>query len=99
MDAIVERVPPPPVENSSEFRGLIFDSWFDKYKGVIVLVYLAGGSISAGQTITSIHTNISYEVKAVGILRPDEQLVSTLLVFQTLRKFNEQFIQNNLNTS
>jgi translation factor GUF1, mitochondrial len=80
MDAIVERVPPPPVENNSEFRGLIFDSWFDKYKGVIVLVYLAGGSISAGQTITSIHTNISYDVKAVGILRPDEQQVSTLLV-------------------
>jgi len=74
----VERIPPPPAETNAEFRGFIFDSWYDKYKGVIVLIYLAGGSISAGQTITSIHTNISYEVRAVGILRPDEQLVTKL---------------------
>jgi translation factor GUF1, mitochondrial len=78
MDEIVERIPSPPAEVGSNFRGLIFDSWYDRYKGVIVLVYLAGGSITAGQFVTSIHSNISYEVKAVGILRPDEKQVTTL---------------------
>ncbi|XP_059474079.1 translation factor GUF1 homolog, mitochondrial [Neocloeon triangulifer] len=78
MDAIVDRIPPPPAVINAEFRGLIFDSWYDRYKGVIVLVYVADGSIKPGQTITSVHTNISYEVRHLGILRPGEQPVSAL---------------------
>ncbi|CAB3376520.1 Hypothetical predicted protein [Cloeon dipterum] len=78
MDAIINRVPSPKASRDQPFRGLIFDSWYDRYKGAIVLIYVADGSVKAGDLISSLHTGLSYEVKQVGILRPEEQPVSAL---------------------
>ncbi|XP_012279778.1 translation factor GUF1 homolog, mitochondrial isoform X2 [Orussus abietinus] len=82
LEAIVKRIPPPPAIRDAPFRALIFDSWFSKYKGAISLIYVAEGSLSVGQFITSVHTGKSYEVKTISILRPDEEFVKTLFAGQ-----------------
>ncbi|KAF4522629.1 hypothetical protein B566_EDAN003611 [Ephemera danica] len=78
LKAIVERIPAPNVDRKGEFAALIFDSWFDRYKGVIALVYVAGGEITVGDHITSLHTGQNYDVKGLGILRPQEEPVNNL---------------------
>lgn len=82
LQAILERLPPPPVDRSLPFRGLIFDSWYDKYKGAITLIYVESGSVSAGDHITSTFTKKSFEIKQIWLLRPREELVQTLYAGQ-----------------
>uniref|UniRef100_A0A0C9RM51 Translation factor GUF1 homolog, mitochondrial n=1 Tax=Fopius arisanus TaxID=64838 RepID=A0A0C9RM51_9HYME len=82
LEAVVEKIPPPQVDRDKPFRGLIFDSWYDKYRGAISLIYLAEGSLSTKQHIISIHTGKSYEIKELIILRPEEEHVKTLYAGQ-----------------
>ncbi|KAJ8872016.1 hypothetical protein PR048_028356, partial [Dryococelus australis] len=70
--AIVERVPPPPVDRSAPFRSLLFDSWYDRYRGAVALVYVTEGSIRVGDKIVSVHSGKTYEVRGLGILKPHE---------------------------
>lgn len=78
LEAIVERIPPPEVDRDKPFRGLIFDSWYDKYRGAVSQIYLAEGSLEVKQHITSIHTGKSYEIRELIMLRPEEEHVKTL---------------------
>lgn len=78
LEAIVERLPPPPVDRSGPLKALIFDSWYDRYKGAISLVYINQGSVSVGNEISSIFTKKSYEVKSLFVLTPYEKMVKTL---------------------
>ncbi|KAI4491304.1 hypothetical protein M0802_010237 [Mischocyttarus mexicanus] len=78
LQAVLKRLPPPPVNRNSSFRGLIFDSWYDKYKGAVSLIYVKDGSLSVGEQITSFASKKSYEVKNLAILRPEEEHVKTL---------------------
>ncbi|XP_046487267.1 translation factor GUF1 homolog, mitochondrial [Neodiprion pinetum] len=82
LEAIVERVPPPSVNRSGPLKALIFDSWFDKWKGAISLVYINEGSVSVGDQISSIHTGNSYEVKNLFLLTPFEKNIKTLFAGQ-----------------
>ncbi|KAK2580608.1 hypothetical protein KPH14_007724 [Odynerus spinipes] len=82
LQAILERLPPPSVDRNLSFRGLIFDSWYDKYKGAISLIYVKDGSLSVGEHITSFFTKKSYEIKQLSLLRPYEEPVQTLLAGQ-----------------
>ncbi|XP_012254953.1 translation factor GUF1 homolog, mitochondrial [Athalia rosae] len=82
LEAIVERLPSPPVNRTGPLKALIFDSWFDKFKGAISLVYINEGSISVGDVIASVYTEKSYEVKNLFILTPFEQNVKTLFAGQ-----------------
>lgn len=78
MDAIIERLPPPNVNRDAPFRALLFDSWYDRYRGALSLVYIHDGSVQIGDQISSCHTSKSYEVKTISILRPDEVNVKKL---------------------
>jgi len=51
-------------------RALLFDSWYDRYKGVAMLMAMKDGSIRIGQNISLASTGKSYEVKEIGILNP-----------------------------
>ncbi|XP_015119646.1 translation factor GUF1 homolog, mitochondrial [Diachasma alloeum] len=82
LEAVVERIPPPKVDREKSFRGLIFDSWYDKYRGAISLIYLTEGSISVEQHITSIYTGKSYEIRELILLRPGKEHVRTLYAGQ-----------------
>jgi len=61
---------------------LIFDSWFDKYRGAVVLIYVQDGYVKEGDIITTVYSQTSYTVKNVGILRPTEFNTGTLYEYK-----------------
>lgn len=78
LDAVVERIPPPTVVRDKPFRALIFDSWYDKYKGAISLIYVKDGALSVGKQISSACMKKSYEVRSIFLLRPHAENVKTM---------------------
>jgi elongation factor 4 len=78
LKAIVERIPKPTSLRDNPLKLLIFDSWYDNYRGAVLLVYIKDGTISIGDRITSCHTGKSYEVKLLLLLRPEEEKVSKM---------------------
>jgi GTP-binding protein LepA len=78
LEAIVKKVPPPVGSSDLPLKALIFDSWFDNYQGVIVLVRLFDGEIRRGTRILFMATDKSYEVQEVGIFTPGKKPVEVL---------------------
>ncbi len=76
LEAVVARIPAPVDTPNEKLRALVFDSTFDTYRGVVVYVRVVDGSISAGDTIKTMATNKSYDVKEVGIFRPSQPKMS-----------------------
>ena len=71
LDAVIEHVPSPKSE-TNKLRALIFDSYFDPYKGVIILVRIMDGSVKVGDKIKLINSNATYEVLELGKHNPKE---------------------------
>ncbi|XP_017869949.1 PREDICTED: translation factor waclaw, mitochondrial [Drosophila arizonae] len=82
LERVIETIPPPNVERESAFRALIFDSWFDKYRGALNLIYVLNGQLNVGQEIQSLATKKMYPVKSLSVLRPAESAVESLLAGQ-----------------
>lgn len=78
LEAIVKNIPGPSGSDESPLKALIFDSWFDNYQGVIVLVRVFDGRIRAGQKIKHMAAGTEYEVSQVGIFSPKIQPVESL---------------------
>ncbi len=70
LGAIVERIPPPKGEDNAPLRALIFDSYFDSYKGAIAHVRLMEGHIKKGMELKMMATGKTFEVTDVGCFRP-----------------------------
>lgn len=70
LEAIVKKVPPPKGEREGALRALIFDSWFDSYQGVVVLVRLMEGTLRKGDRIKFMATDREYEVLKLGVYAP-----------------------------
>ncbi|GAB4176567.1 MAG: translation elongation factor 4 [Terrimicrobiaceae bacterium] len=70
LEAIVQRVPAPSGEPTARLRALTFDSFFDIYRGVVIYTRVVEGTVKAGDPVRLMATNRSYEVKEVGIFRP-----------------------------
>ena len=70
LEAIVKKIPAPKGVDSAPTRALIFDSWFDNYQGVIVLVRVFDGKIRPGMRIRFMATKTEYEVTKTGFLTP-----------------------------
>lgn len=70
LEAVVKKIPPPKGDPQSPLRAMIFDSWFDNYLGVIVLVRVFDGIIKPGMRIKLFATDKVYEVQRLGILTP-----------------------------
>jgi GTP-binding protein LepA len=70
LEAIVERIPPPTGKPEATLRALTFDSTFDTYRGVVIYTRVMEGTVKAGDPVKLMATNRSYEVKEVGIFRP-----------------------------
>lgn len=70
LDAIIDRVPAPKPEDSSETKALIFDSYFDDYRGVVLYVRMFGGSLPKNGNITMMATGSKDIALEVGILNP-----------------------------
>jgi GTP-binding protein LepA len=70
LEAIVHRLPPPTGDPEAPLQALIFDSWFDAYRGVIVLVRVMQGTMRKGQRIRLMSNSKSFEVESMGVLMP-----------------------------
>jgi GTP-binding protein LepA len=69
LEAVVERVPPPAGNDDLPTRALIFDSFFNAYRGAVAYVRVMEGSLYEGQPIKFFSTGKQFEVQEVGILR------------------------------
>jgi GTP-binding protein LepA len=78
LEAIVRKVPPPQGDDGKPLKALIFDSWFDNYQGVIVLVRVFDGKVRAGKKIKLMANDAVYEVYQVGIFTPKMVAVEEL---------------------
>src|SRR5436853_6754932 len=70
LEAIVTRTHPPKGNSERRLQALLFDSWFDPYRGVIVLVRVFEGQLKKGQRIRMMGTNAAYDVDRVGVFTP-----------------------------
>jgi len=78
LERIVHSIPPPIGDDNQPLRALIFDSWFDNFQGVIVLVRIFDGRISAGDRIKLMANGKLLEVSQVGIFNPKMKIVDEL---------------------
>ena len=70
LDDIVDNVPPPQGDPGAPLQALVFDSQYDSYRGVIVLMRIVAGTLRRGMEVTMMSTGASYKVLEVGHLRP-----------------------------
>lgn len=79
FESIIDRIPPPEQKNDVPLKALIFDSWFDSYRGVVVLVRVFEGTLSVGTVVELMSKKISHEVEEVGYLTPKMKKVDRLI--------------------
>jgi len=79
LEAIVHRLPPPAGDPDAPLQALVFDSWFDAYRGVIVLVRVMQGTLQKGQRIRFMSNGKSFEVESMGVLMPKPVEIGQLL--------------------
>ena len=70
LEAIVAKIPPPKGDRNAPLKALIFDSWYDSYRGVIVLFRVIDGTIKKGTKIKFFNTVREYLTETIGVNRP-----------------------------
>jgi GTP-binding protein LepA len=70
LEAIVHRLPPPRGDYDKPLKALIFDSWFDPYRGVIILIRVIDGTIRKGMKIRLMAAGQNYQIEQVGVITP-----------------------------
>ncbi len=79
LDAVIDRIPCPNGEVNSNLRGLIFDSVFDSYRGVVIQTRIVDGKLKVGDKIRFMSTGASHEVTELGVSTPKEEKVKELV--------------------
>ena len=78
LDAIVERIPAPEGDPDAPLQGLIFDSHFDQYRGVISSLRVMNGTIKTGQRLRFMQVNATHEAEEIGVRLPAPEPVEEL---------------------
>ena len=78
LDAIVDRIPSPSGNKNEKLQGLIFDSFYESYRGAIIWTRIVNGKVSVGDKIKMISSDAKYEVVELGKHTPQEKKVNTL---------------------
>lgn len=75
---VVDRLPPPSGDADKPLKALVFDSYYDSYKGAVSIVRIFDGSVSAGDKIVMMSTGMQFDVTEVGFFTPGMRAVDTL---------------------
>jgi GTP-binding protein LepA len=70
LEAVVHRVPPPDGDPDAPLKALIFDSWYDSYRGVVIVVRVLAGTIRNSPKVTLMNTKQDHEVESLGVFTP-----------------------------
>jgi GTP-binding protein LepA len=79
LEAIVQRIPPPEGDPAAPLKALVFDSWYDSYRGVVMLVRVLEGTLSLKQKILLWSNKKKFEVQDLGVFSPFSQPVPQLI--------------------
>ena len=79
LEQIVSHIPAPSGDENAPLQALVFDSFYDPYRGIIALIRIREGSLSVGDKIRFMATGAEYEVLEVGIRNPREVKMNTLM--------------------
>ena len=83
LEAIITRIPPPKVTTERSLQALLFDSFFDTFKGVVTHVRVFNGELKAGMQVKMLHSGKNVEVKEVGSFNPKPYIRDVLQVGET----------------
>jgi GTP-binding protein LepA len=78
LEQIIEKIPSPSGDPEMPLKALIFDSYYDSYRGVVILVRIKDGKVKVGDRISLMNTQLIYQVTEVGIRTPNENKVDCL---------------------
>jgi GTP-binding protein LepA len=78
LEAVVKKVPAPKGNPEGLLRALIFDSWYDSYRGAVVMVRVVDGSIRKGQKVRFMATGRDYEITEMGVFTPHPSALTDL---------------------
>src|SRR6185437_8778957 len=70
LEAIVHRLPPPKGDADAPLQALIFDSWFDPYRGVVVLARIVNGRMTQGMKIRIMSNGKTFDIESMGVMTP-----------------------------
>lgn len=73
LEQVVELVPPPSGEPEGDLRALIFDSWFDSYTGIVIMIRVVDGTVKTGDKVRFMATEEEYEVTELGVFTPFQE--------------------------
>lgn len=73
VEAVIDRIPSPKGDKNSQLQALIFDSFFDSYRGIVTLIRVVNGSIKVGDKIKMMATDAIYDVVELGVHNPKEK--------------------------
>ncbi|MBW2733060.1 MAG: elongation factor 4 [Deltaproteobacteria bacterium] len=78
LEAIVQRIPPPEADLEAPLSALIFDSWYDNFRGVMILVRVMAGTLRVREMIHLWSSEAEYEVQEIGVFSPHYEKVDEL---------------------
>ncbi len=70
LEAVVKRIPPPETDDSGFLRALVFDSWYDSYRGAVCMIRVKDGTVRKGDKVRLMATGAEYEVTELGVYTP-----------------------------
>jgi GTP-binding protein LepA len=78
LEAVVHRLPPPHGDPGAPLKALIFDSWYDSYRGVVIVVRVLEGTVRTGMKVRLMNTAQDHEVEQIGVFTPKPVVVESL---------------------
>lgn len=72
LAAVIEKIPAPTASPEKPLKALLFDSWYDEYRGVVCLVAIRNGTLKKGDMVKLYQSDASYEILEIGLMYPEE---------------------------